>query len=437
MSTQFDVRRLNNHNPASLGRWQLTQSHHEVNYTPNKCHASAPTLSELTSGQRTNAQEVTSSCHCNSFLNEVPVQLRKGIVSYLSSGDQTSLSITPQNHHFFRKFADDINHRQLKSILDNLNGNCGGTICRGSINSPMFEVMFRPMTDNHNNQVQVFDIRKNIIHTIEVKKITRFGEGFSTCAVYVRDCPYILISGGYGKTQTTIEKYDVVENKWAKCCSLKNSRIKHRMVFVGRSAYIIGGKTSASIERYDIANNNSEEITTLPIRVHSFAATTYGDNVFIFGGKSQNGDVACVQCLDTRSGKVHRWPDLPYKCSGGQAIVVKDQIYFATNHGHMIKFDPTSGQSILCSQQPYIRKHFTMFSNQDRLCIFGGLRTEGPVESGPSSMSPNSMYIYDPDSDTWTFERSYNETVSVYSSCTVRYPKECPVKPFMKLFGYC
>jgi N-acetylneuraminic acid mutarotase len=209
------------------------------------------------------------------------------------------------------------------------------------------------------------------------------------------------------------------------------------MVFLNGNVYIIGGIGCSSVERYNLENNICQEVTKLNVSVHSPAVCVYGEDIYILGGKSLKGNVACVQKLDTRKNEIVNLNELPFPCSGGHAIVVKDTIYYATNYGHMIKFSPKCGQSQLCSHQPYRRKHFAMFQRNHELYIFGGVRTEGPVNKSGISDSENSLIKYCTDSDKWSLVHSYKDTVSVYTCCTVKYPKASPVKPFMKLFGYC
>ncbi|XP_060597660.1 kelch-like protein 5 [Ruditapes philippinarum] len=382
----------------------------------------------------------------------IPEDVRHCIAAFLSSGDAGTLCITHDNINHYKHVAHDLHHVQLEKICKQFinevdkNGNMNDNILSNkeclnqnrNSNVPIFEIMFlRPEDINQPNQVLVIDLRKNEIHKLDVKKITRFGEGFASCTVYKKECPYVIVSGGCGKTSNSLHKYDVVENKWMICDNMKNPRSKHCMAFLDGHVFIIGGKGCSSVEKYSIESNFCNEVTKLPVCVHSSAVAVYKHNIYIFGGKTRKGNVRCVQCLDTRTNKMSRLDDLPLECSGGQAIVVRNTIYFATNQGHMIKFHPDSGQSELCSHQPYIRKHFSMFIRNNKLTVFGGIKTEGPMTENELTDKENTMYSYCPDSDRWTLVNSYSECVPVYTSCTVQYPKECPVKPFMKLFGYC
>lgn len=447
------------HAPSSCSRNTrgIVDCNARVTCTNNGTLATAPSFNTSPSGTDNEECDLSQMCIYNiDCMGGIPQETRHSLALFLSSGDKATLNITRDNVNHYSNIANNLHHVPLQNIckmfnkVENSNSNPNSTTslnvksCCKHLNAPrcskapVFEIMFmRPTDVNQSNQVLVMDSRKNELHKIDVKKITRFGEGFASCAVYMKECPYIMVSGGCGKTAHTLQKYDVVENKWTLCDAMINPRTKHGMAFVNKCVFIIGGKRCASIEKYSIDNNMCSDIGTLPVSVHSPAVAVYGDKIYIFGGKTHRGNVACVQCLDTRTNKVCRLDDLPFECSGGQVIVVKDAIYFATNHGHMIKFYPDSGQSQLCSQQPYKRKHFVMFQRNNQLNIFGGIRTEGPCSTDEPSKHVNIMHRYCPESDIWTFEHSYNSSVPIYTSCTVRYVKECPVKPFMKLFGYC
>lgn len=436
-------------NVHMLVEWSAPSS-----FPDTKALASAPSFSSFDSENSRDSSDSSPWCQCG-----IPEDVRHSVAVFLSSGDPAALQMTGENVSHYRNIADKLHHVQLINICQNFcrgvdnNGNVQEnksqyTDCLKNNNvpcclkTPAFQIMFlRPADTSQTNQVLVMDIRKNEIQKIDVKKITRFGDGFASCAVYKKGCPYVLVSGGSGKTSTAIQKYDVVENKWMVCDSMRNPRCKHCMAFLDGYVFLIGGKGCASIEKYSIDNNICNEVARLNVCVHSFAVAVFRDKIYIFGGKTLKGNVRCVQCLDTKTNKVFRLQDLPTECSGGQAIVVNDAIYFATNNGHMIKFTPENGQSELCSRQPFRRKHFSMFLKNSQLILFGGIITEGPVktDNGETSGKENSAYIYYPEGDRWAVDHSYSAAVDlpVNTSCTVRYPKECPVKPFVKLFGYC
>ena len=204
------------------------------------------------------------------------------------------------------------------------------------------------------------------------------------------------------------------------------------MSFTQNCNYIIGGKDSPSNERFELDNGHCTDLNAnLPVHVHCAAHVLYKDKIYIFGGKTFRNEVQTVQCINTKTNSTSRLADLPVSCSGGQAIVVKDRIYLATNHGHMIKYDPETGQSELCSQQPYNRKHFVMYEKNGYLHIFGGVRTDGNIgEDG-------AVYKYCPLWDDWQRSVSFGKPLPIHTSCRIVFPEECPVTPFRKMFGYC
>ena len=403
---------------------------------------------------------VTTRCLTEGLIG-TNVEEQHCLANFLSSGDRNDLRITDTNIHYYLQFAGVLHHKALETLCEEYlqnnknkswehdscftkditadtdkdigNNNKNVNISTSGLNFPKFQILFLKQfhTDDH-IKVLVMDVRKlNADQTIlDVKKVSRFEDGFACCTAYHKQCPYILFSGRHSKKDNALIKYDVVGHKWLHCSDMKYSRAKHMMAFSNKGVYIIGGKKCSAVEKYNIADNHCTEVGSLPVGVHSAALAVFENKVFVFGGKHIRGNVTAVQCINTDTNTIARLPDLPFESSGGQAIVVKDKIYLATSQGHLIKFDPVSNQSELCSQQPYRRKHFVMFEKENNLHLFGGLRTDGRVDN------ETAMFMYSPVADEWKKSISFGTSLPVQASCTVSYPKECPVKPFSKLFGY-
>lgn len=385
------------------------------------------------------------------------------LAKFLSSGDQNELHISESNIHYYLQCANVLNHKPLEQLCENLlhnnkntwendrcfpkvsilnqdkrNSNNSSRIASCHVNGlavPKFQILFlKQVNSEDHNKVLVLDVRRlnEDQKIMDVKKVARFEDGFACCTAYLKQCPYIYFSGRLGKKENSLIKYDVVGNKWVQCPDVKYARAKHVMAFANDCVFVIGGKKCSFVEKYDVANNWCHDIGSLPVGVHAAAHAVFQNKIYLFGGKNIRGSVSAVQCIDANTNKISRLPDLPFPCAGGQAIVVNDRIYFATNHGHMIKFDPFSGQSQLCSQQPYCRKLFVMFEKNDCLHLFGGVRTDGGKVENEST-----MFRYNPATDDWEMALSFKVPLPVQTSCSVVYPKECPVKPFTKLYGYC
>jgi len=394
-------------------------------------------------------------------LLRVPEDVQHNLAKYLSSGEDRELNLNQTNVNIYVDVAKALNLKKLQKVCGCfLNQNdvksrpwennrllcklCINVHDKNSIGTdqfcvkakvPAYAIMFpkEESCDKEHRHVLVMDIRKSkeVQKTVE-KRVAKFGNGFAACAAYAKTCPYVFISGGNGKAERVLMKYDVVENKWSTCANLRVSRTKHCMAAVQRCIYIIGGKEGSSIEKYDIDSGNCSELNAkLPVPVHCAAHAVFEDKIYIFGGKTLRNEVQTVQCVDTKQNSVSRLNDLPVTCSGSQAVVVKDKIYIATNHGHMIKYDPKTDQSEMCSQQPFKRKHFIMYERKGFLHIFGGVRTDGKLDE------EGTMYKYCPLGDTWRKWLTFGIPLPINASCTIVYPKECPVTPFRKLFGYC
>lgn len=384
------------------------------------------------------------------------------LANFLSSGNNSDLNITDSNIHYYLQVASVLNHKPLEKLCEdflqnnenreweidrcfpkesphsadkkNSNNNNYLNLNINGLNFPKFQILFLKQTDSEDHsKVLVLDLRRlnESQKILDVKKVARFEHGFACCTAYFKQCPYIFFSGRMGKKENALLKYDVLSHKWFHCPDIRYAHAKHIIAFSNNAVYIIGGKNCSAVEKYNINNNCCSLVGSLSVGVHSAAHAVFKNKIFLFGGKTLRGNVSAVQCIDTKTNTVTRLQDLPFQCSGGQAIVVGDVIYFATNHGRMVKFDPVSGLTTVCSQQPYHRKHFVMFENDCRVHLFGGVRTDGRIEN------ETSMFSYNPLSNSWQKTLTFGVSLPVQTSCTVVYPKECPVKPFTKLFGYC
>ncbi|KAH3691981.1 uncharacterized protein LOC127863504 [Dreissena polymorpha] len=418
--------------------------------------ATAPPLETATDDENGNRDTISTG-------SELIEKGKQGLANFLSSGDRTDLKLCRENVEYYLASANRLNHKQLENVCHKFIQECGmesdRRVClvcqslidkRNSVNNnpnlyhkdtdlkvPRYQIMFPKDVNSNETEgyVLVLDIRSaREIQKIGVKKLTKFGTGFTACTAYVNKCPYVFVFGGSGKHEKSLFRYDVVENKWNRFAHLKNTHYKHIMAFVPlqKAVYVIGGKGCGVIEKCEVETGHCTELnTSLKISVHNASSAVYKDKIFIFGGKTIRNHVWSVQVVDTTKNTVSKLRDLPFDCSGGQAVVVKDKIYIAMENGEMIRYCPQSDQSETCAKQPYTRKHFSMFEKNGHLNIVGGVRTDGCLEH------EGTMYTYCPDSDEWRATFTFTRALPIHTSCTIDFPKECPVTPFRKMFGYC
>ena len=273
----------------------------------------------------------------------------------------------------------------------------------------------------------VFDICTSTIFNVRTGKGKYMSEGYAVCSYHVEKVPYVVISGGSGKSNspnTRLYRYDVVRDKWDIKIDLKNNRSGHVMCYCAGQIYLVGGLQTSSVEVCQLNAKKCIGIGSLPVPVHNMAHAVVDDKIYIFGGETDRGKISAVQCIDARTNTITRLKDLPCECSGGQAVLYNKTIYIATHQGHMIKYDSSSGNSELCNHQPFCRKNFAMFTKDGCIFILGGVRTDGHVGL------PCVLCKYMPETDHWVRAATFAKHVPIYASCYVQYPKSCPIIPF-------
>lgn len=405
--------------------------------------------------------------------DQVTGETRANIANYLASHDLELCRLTLDNVHHYYHVAACLQLKQLRehclnfcfhnnqiAILKQFEGcDCRQEIERESrsgyqrsislvsnseeTGSPQYYIVFSDSSQNvgeletkprkRKNVVMVIDMsNRQKVYDKRVEKMQQFGEGFASCSCEVNDSPYIFVSGGRGKSNQ-MWRYDVLLDRWSKCAKMIHGRSLHMMVSAGDdSIVVLGGEETACIEEYAIAKNKWRERVLLLANVKSSAAISVNGKIYVFGGETPAGPVATAQCYDVMKHEIERLPYLPCQFKGGRCVTFKDKIFIATDERHMICFDPETGSSSLCSQQPVLRRHFGMFVKNDRIYLIGGvLKTREPDESGDVSDPPSTpQYRYNPEKDAWVEKCKLCDQFPVSASCMITYPKQCSVVPF-------
>ena len=389
------------------------------------------------------------------FIKEGSGRNRSMMASYLSTGRLSDIILTPENFHLFLHVAITLGLRQLKGFCIkhyferaepedlNITGNC---TCMSEIRYelqkgfrrslsvasednalPEYYIAFSKTRKSQKSQEKVTVVvinmtaKRNVLQRVIEKPL---GKGFACCSVELKDSPFIFISGGENRRLDQFWKYDVIGNRWDKQTKLIHGRSSHLMTACDNSLYVIGGKEVSCIEKYDVKEKKWKDVAFLATPVHMAISVLHDRLIYIFGGKTLSGPVSTVQRFDILTNTVERLQDLPCPVYDGQAVIVSDYIYIASGQGHMIFFEPSSGVSNLCSNQPIRRERFGMFVKNDRVYMAGGeVAEEDKTENNP-------QYRYDPDDDCWVEKYELNMCYPVYASCIIRYPKKCPIIPF-------
>lgn len=432
----------------NIGTSQCLNASQEVPDTGQCCH---PSLLGLANGHCSNVLE---------FFKDIPQDVRKCLVEFLSSGVTGDLEIHEENFHHFFHVANHLNLRRLlqccvevyekgdKTRIKEKIGMCEcvhyleqlvATAYRRETSvlwhekdldsDRKFQVLFLSKDKHARKQpVVVIDFARNFkIYKQDIEKADKVGVGFSACAFEQDGCPYIFVSGGEEKKKSQIWQYDVILDKWSKAGKMLHGRSRHLMVTVKDKIFLIGGQNVACIEEFDPINGKCVEIGSLPVAAWSSTYAVYNDTIYIFGGKNPAGCISTVQSFNCKTNRIARLGDLPCACSGSRAVVLGDFIFIATSEGHLIKFNPMDGSSELCALQPCIRRHFVMFVRNERIYITGGVR-----KSDEKGADENHLYKYTPETDTWSDVATLSTSLPVYTYCTVRYSGKCRIVPFEK-----
>ena len=404
-------------------------------------------------------QKAIRPATCNNFtefFKELPTNIRTNVAEILITGAADLLDIREETFHMYLHCASVCSNSSLlracacyahrmslsETTLD-CDGDCRKLLncelnklnanicvcpqgCKNSMAVREFLVLFTsPILREHPGSMAIFDIHSSTMFNIRTSKGKGINEGYAVCSYHLENVPYVVISGGNGKSSARLHRHDVVRNKWDMKIDLKINRTGHVMCYCAGQIYLVGGLQTSSIEVCQMNTKKVTNIGSLPVAVHNMAHVVANDKVYIFGGETDRGMVSTVQCIDTKKSEITRLEDLPCECSGGQAICLNNEtIYIATHQGHMIKYDIATDTSELCSHQPFCRRNFAMFTKDGCIFILGGVRTDG--HAGP----PCVLCKYMPQTDHWVKAATFAKYVPIYASCHVQYPKLCPIIPF-------
>ena len=389
--------------------------------------------------------------------DSIPGNVQANLRTFLATGESECLNMNEDNFHYYCHMAWKLKYSSLihacvvflsrqtcvtrllfdhhlncdcKKILDlelqklhDSKHSCPKTVPRKN-DKPVFLVLFTcsEIKDN-SKQISIFDLHTRNIFKVHASKWKKLDYGYAVCSLHIAEVPYILTSGGCGNVGK-LYRYDVVMDKWDKNINLNNVRSMHVMCSVGEQIYLIGGRETSTVEVCNLDGSKCIDIGRLPVHVHNMAHVVFENKIYLFGGENKRGRVSAVQCIDIKSKTITRLKDLPCECSGGNAVVQNNRIFIATQQGHMIKFDPLSGQSELCNHQPFNRKHFSMFTQDGNVFLLGGVRTDGKEDSSCL------LCKYSPDHNHWEKAATFASSMTIYASCAVQYPKTCPIIPF-------
>ena len=399
--------------------------------------------------------DILSTTRLKEFFNSLPMDIQTNLTEFLRTGDKDVLDIRVETFHQYlhcaylcpypsllRALATYYAHGMslsettldcdcltlLNCELDKLNASI--CVCpQGCKNSmavrEFLVLMTSPILREHPGSIVIFDIHSNTMFNIRTSKGKVMNEGYAVCSYHLESVPYVVISGGNGKSSARLHRHDVVRNKWDMKIDLKINRTGHVMCYCAGQIYLVGGLQTSSVEVCQMNTKKVINIGALPVAVHNMAHVVANGKVYIFGGETDRGMVSTVQCINTKTNEIKRLEDLPCECSGGQAIFLNNEtIYIATHQGHMIKYDIATDTSELCSHQPFCRRNFAMFTKDGCIFILGGVRTDG--HAGP----PCVLCKYMPQTDHWVKAATFAKYVPIYASCHVEYPKLCPIIPF-------
>lgn len=382
------------------------------------------------------------------------------VAQYLSSGSLEFIHLTLENLHHIYHVAWNLRLKQLsdhcfkfcsqhnqEEIMRHFEGcECLRSVKRQSADGfqrsqsivsnpddnepPQYFIVFTGRREKGKSQVQAVNVmvinmtEKMDVYHKRMDRLSQFGNGFACCSLEIKESPYVFVSGGEAKGHNMFQ-YDVLLGRWNKCAKMIHGRSQHMMAAWKQSVFVLGGADVACIEEYDIKKNKWYERAALVTTVTHAACVTCNGKIYVLGGKTNAGPVATVQCFDSERHSILKLQDLPVAFEGGQGVVFNGLIYIATFQGHLIRFDPQTEQSSLCSQPPLQRRNFGMFVKNERIYFVGGelCDLEGTAGNSP-------QYRYNPEKDFWVEKFKMNLSYPVVASCVVRYPQKCSIVPF-------
>ncbi|XP_055353939.1 kelch-like protein 4 [Paramacrobiotus metropolitanus] len=160
------------------------------------------------------------------------------------------------------------------------------------------------------------------------------GRGDVGCAS-VGDRIYAI--GGHGRdshTLATVERYDVVANRWTYVASLPTPLEKCAVVSFDGRLYTFGGcksNTSSAIDSafcYDPKANIWSELPKIPTARYRASVCVGSDQwIYVIGGRGSWGGLSCVEAFNPRTNQWIKKRDMSRKLSSVGTCCIGDKLY--------------------------------------------------------------------------------------------------------------
>lgn len=318
-------------------------------------------------------------------------------------------------------------------MLDMLKSNPADVKENNNVNDIGYIVMFtNAKIDSDIPRAVVMCLETGKFGLVKLGKIGHCGLHYSVCSQQkdVTEAPYIYVSGGKEKSANRVYKCDVIMNKWKEFGHLKHGRSQHCMVSLNDRVYIMGGYNESEYRNEPTVEackdgKHFKVVGNLCEAVRSSATVVFKDRIYIFGGILDNGEhSSSVQVFDSIACKSKRVGQLPHRMTGGKALVVGGKIYVMPEFGQMVEFDPHTGDTKLCAENPHRLGKFGMYSDGLDIYVTGGIDKEGNTIDTICKYS-----VFD---RKWVnMKMTLPSSMAIYGCCLIKMQKDLAMVPLV------
>ncbi len=243
--------------------------------------------------------------------------------------------------------------------------------------------------------------------------------------------------GNVGNTGGSGSSSGSITTSWESLANMSTGRGDHASVVLNDKLYVIGGRlcnsincadpmTTSSVEMYDISTKTWEHKASLSGDAGNLVAVTYNSKIYVIGGHSINGngnsaDRSYFLEYDPSTDSWNSIGNQYCRSQHCQAVVMGSKLYVmgklssstsgVSNYDALKSYDfSTSSWSTLASMNTG-RAHFGAAVYGGEIYVMGG-------QSGSGSYDlTDSVEVYNPSSDTWSYHTTIPSSQLSDSSC--------------------
>ncbi|KAL3877137.1 hypothetical protein ACJMK2_034888 [Sinanodonta woodiana] len=203
------------------------------------------------------------------------------------------------------------------------------------------------------------------------------GIEFSACA-HGND---IYVTGG-GCVMNSCLYYHSNRNKWKIVGSLCTGRRRHVTVAFTQALYVLGGydhcleegkRMIPTVEKYNIVEDKWEKVGALQVPVSSLSAAVCGEKIILFGGEMNHRcDTNLIQCFDTVTNTCCKMGNLPIIAKLTKSVVSGGRIFIVFFNGSIIEFHVNGPCKMAGTIKDFRKIHYGVTQYRGDVYVFGG-----------------------------------------------------------------